>query len=139
MLKRDYLIKQFEEFGKVLAVLMGLKRDGKLPEFTSSVNDTAHKYTGLELTEAEKLPDDRLIAVLTGERKLSDEQLKMIADLLYAKADTYAGDSDEDKTKNAYRKALIVYQFIQASTILPYSLDTHYKLEFLKQYFSEAG
>jgi hypothetical protein len=34
MHKRDYLVKQFEEFGKVMAVLLGLKKDGQFPELS---------------------------------------------------------------------------------------------------------
>ena len=37
MLKRDYLVKQFEEFGKVMAVILGLKRDGYFPELLNEI------------------------------------------------------------------------------------------------------
>ena len=137
MLRRDYLVKKFEEFGKVLAVMLGLKRDGKWTELDEALQTAAVKYIGADLPSIESLGDDLLIQTLTSARKFTDEQLKMSADLLYEKAAHYAELGNEAGTRNCFTKARIMYEFIQTSATLPYSLDTHYKLEFLKQYFTE--
>lgn len=134
MLKRDYLVKQFEEFGKVMAVLLGLKRDGKFSELSSLIVDSAIKYTSTEIDFVETLKNDELVSILTEEKKLSDEQLKMLADLLFEKASYYStNNSDELQSDNCYKKSYLLYSFLKEHATLNYSLDMHYKLEVLEK------
>lgn len=134
MHKRDYLVKQFEEFGKVMAVLFGLKRDGNLPELSSLIDDSAIKYTSTEISFVELLKNDKLVSILTQEKKLSDEQLKMLADLLFEKASCYSTtNSDGQQAGNCYKKSYLIYSFLKEHATLNYSLDMHYKLEILEK------
>ena len=134
MLKQDYLVKQFEEFGKVMAVLLGLKRDGKFSELSSLIVDSAIKYTSTEIDFVETLKNDELVSILTEEKKLSDEQLKMLADLLFEKASYYStNNSDELQSDNCYKKSYLLYSFLKEHATLNYSLDMHYKLEVLEK------
>jgi len=134
MHKRDYLVKQIEEFGKVIAILLGLKRDGKFPELTSLIDDSAIKYTSTEIDFVESLMNDELISILTQEKKLNDEQLKMLADLLFEKAGYYSiATSNELQADNCYKKSYLIYSFLKENATLNYSLDLHYKLEILEK------
>jgi len=132
MHKRDYLVKQFEEFGKVIAILLGLKRDGKLTELSELIQESLKKYTALELEFVESIQDE-LISTLTDEKKLNDEQLKMLADLLYEKAEYYAMSTNDPASLNCYKKAYTIYLFLKEHATLTYSLDMHYKLEILQK------
>lgn len=136
MLKRDYLVKQFEEFGKVMAVLLGLKRDGKFSELEELIRNTALKYTATEIAYAESLPDEQLLDILTNEKKLSDEQLRMLGDLLYEQGCSHAQCGREMEAGNAFRKTMLIYTFLQNNATMPYSLDMHYKLNVLKSMFT---
>ena len=133
MHKRDYLVKQFEEFSKVIAILLGLKRDGKFSELSDLIHESVNKYTALEIDYVESLPNEILISTLTDEKKLNDEQLKMLADLLYEKAEYYAVSLNEVRAINCYKKAYNVYYFLKEHATLTYSLDMHYKLEILEK------
>jgi hypothetical protein len=133
MHKRDYLVKQFEEFGKVMAVIFGLKKDGNYPDFLSLIDESAKKYTQTEIVYVESLNDDNLIECLTTDKKLNDEQLKMLADLLYEKAEYYLAQSSEIEAINCYKKSYSVYLFLKANATLTYSLDMHYKIEVLSK------
>jgi hypothetical protein len=132
MLRRDYLVKQAEEFGKVLAVILGLKRDGLFPDMLEEIYKASQKYTSLEILYIEKLENATLIKDLTEDKKLNDEQMKLLGDLLFEKAEYYihtegAGVSSD----NCYRKAYIIYLFVKDHATINYSLDMHYKLELL--------
>lgn len=132
MLRRDYLVKQYEEFGKVLAVILGMKRDGLFPDMLEEIHKAAQKYTSLEILYLEKEKDADLIKDLTEEKKLNDEQLKMLADLMFEKAEYYAQSSgSQNDIANCYRKAFLIYSFLKEHATLNYSLDMHYKLELL--------
>lgn len=134
MLKRDYLVKQFEEFGKVIAVLMGLKRDGNFPDLLDEIHKAAQKYTSTEIRVVESLQNNDLLNVLTQEKKLNDDQLKMLADLLFEKAEYYLKTASEPtESNNCYKKAYILYSFLKENATLNYSLDMHYKLELLSK------
>jgi hypothetical protein len=134
MLKRDYLVKQFEEFGKVMAVLIGLKRDGNFPDLLDEINKAAQKYTNTEIVYVESLENELLLHELTEGKKLNDEQLKMLADLLFEKAEYYLKTAASDtEVDNCYKKAFLIYLFLQEHATLNYSLDMHYKIEMLSK------
>ena len=77
MHKRDYLVKQFEEFGKVMAILLGLKKDGQFPELSDSIEEALKKYTSLEIKYVESISNESLVETLTQEKNLNDEQLNL--------------------------------------------------------------
>ncbi len=131
MHKRDYLVKQFEEFGKVMAVLLGLKRDRNFPDILCTIEEAAKKYTATEINFVETIKNENLIDVLVSQNKLNDEQLKMLADLLYEKAEYYSNQSFELEATNCYKKAYSIYLFLKEHATLTYSLDMHYKIEVL--------
>lgn len=135
MHKRDYLVKQFEEFAKVLGVLFGLKQNENYEELNNLINATALKYTQTEIEYIEELSDDELINCLTQEKKLTDEQLKMLGDLLFEKGDYYSklNNTNENEAYNCFQKAKQIYSFLQQYSTLNYSLDMHYKLEVLNK------
>ena len=132
MLKRDYLVKQFEEFGNVIAKLIKLKREGKFFELNALIDDSLIKYTSIEIKFVKSLNNNELISTLTNEKKLSDEQLKILADLLYEKGEFYAKFLEQQSESiNYYKKSYLIYRFIKDNATLNYSLDLHYKLEIL--------
>jgi Family of unknown function (DUF6483) len=132
MFRRDYLVKQLEEFGKVMAVLLGLKKEGSLSELDELLRSTSQKYTSIEISSVELIPDNDLLQTLCDDKKLNDEQLKMLADLLFEKAEYYLLDhAPEEKSQNCYKKAYVIYSFLQKHATLNFSLDMHYKLGLL--------
>lgn len=136
MYKRDYLLKQLEEFGKVLASLLRLKREGSLSELDELIASTSQKYTTVEINSVELIPDHELINTLCNSNNLNDEQLKMLADLLFEKAEYYMlNQAPSSQSHNCYKKAYTIYCFLQENATLTFSLDMHYKLELLSKQF----
>jgi hypothetical protein len=134
MYKRDLLMRQFEEFGKFLATILGYKQQENYVEVSKLINEGVLKYIGVSIEEIEKLETDNLILLLTQEKKLSDEQLKMLADLLYEKGfNNLNSDLNHNESYLIYFvKAQVLFNFVNRNGTLPYSLDTHYKLEVIK-------
>lgn len=134
MYRRDYFIKQIEEFGKVLAALFGLKKEGNFEELNNLIQEASQKYTSTEIEYVEGLENELLINVLTHDKKLTDEQLKMLADLVFEKAEYYTGiHAPENQPANCYKKSYLIYSFLKSQSTLNYSLDMHYKLEILSK------
>lgn len=134
MYRRDYFIKQIEEFGKVLGVILGLKRDGKFDELNELIKTSSQKYTATEIEYVEGLNNESIIDTLTAYKKLNDDQLKMLGDLLFEKAEYYLKtNSQVSQATNCYKKSFLIYSFLKTHSTLNYSLDMHYKLEILSK------
>jgi hypothetical protein len=127
-------MRQFEEFGKFLATILGYKQQQDFIEVSKLISEGALKYIGVSIKEVEELEPENLISSLTQEKKLTDEQLKMLADLLYENGvNNLNGDLNSDSnTLINFTKAQMLYNFVNLNGTLPYSLDTHYKLEAIK-------
>lgn len=134
MYKRDYFIKQLEEFGKVLGAILGLKNEGKLSELDELIKATARKYTTTEIEYVEGINNDDLVDTLVTDKKLNDDQLKMLGDLLFEKAEYYLkNNSPLNNANSCYKKSFLIYSFLKTHSTLNYSLDMHYKLEILSK------
>jgi hypothetical protein len=134
MLRKDYIVRQFEEFGKFLAIVIGLRTDSRLIEMEELINTSALKYTNIEIKIAEGLPDKDLIQLLTENYKLKEANLKMLGDLLYEKGMGYSNSFKEDEAGNAFQKALIIFEFIKENSLeIDFSLDMHFKINSLRQ------
>ena len=134
MFRKDYIVRQFEEFGKFLAIVMGFKTDSKFIELEELINTSALKFTLIEMEIAEKLPNKDLIQLLTENYELKEANLKMLGDLLYEKGIGYSKLFKEDEAENAFNKALIIFEFIKDNSLeIDFSLDMHFKMTSLKQ------
>ena len=120
-----------------MSILLGLKRDENYPKLSELISESVKKYTSTEIDYIESLIDEQLIDILTSEKKLNDEQLKILADLLFEKADYYFNSQQNSELKlngiTCYKKSYVIYLFLKEQTTLTYSLDMHYKLDFLEK------
>ena len=134
MHKSDLILRQFEEFGKFLATILGYKQKENYVEVSNLINEGVLKYVGISIEDIENLDEENLNIFLTQEKKLTDEQLKMLADLLYENGinDLNAFLNHDVTSQSYFKKAQLLYDFVNKNATLPYSLDTHYKLEAIK-------
>ncbi len=134
MLRKDLIVRQFEEFGKFLAILFGMKSEYKWLELEELVNESSQKYTSLEINGVEKLNNDSLIQYLTEEKQLKEAQLKMLGDLLYEKGIAYTKLFKEEEGRNAFVKAQLIFTHIKNNSLeIDFSLDMHFKMEAIEQ------
>lgn len=133
MLRKDYIVRQFEEFGKVMAVIFGLKRQQDWDKFEKELAVASEKFTSLEIDFVERLSVDDLAREVTV-KELLPEQYKMLADLLYEKMNYYIQHGKSAEHFELLSKCLMLYQmFSQSLTQNEFNLDVHYKLEILKK------
>jgi hypothetical protein len=134
MFRKDYVVRQAEEFGKFLSVLMGLRKAGSWEEFHKQIRESAKKFTYLEIEEAENLGMDTFLETLTEKHQLKEQNLKMLADLLYEKGMSYTASSNTEEANNAFERALLIYTYISENALeSDFSLDMHFKIAAIKQ------
>jgi hypothetical protein len=134
MLRKDYIQRKFEEFGKFLALLMGFKQNNQWAELERQINENSQKFSGVEIGAIEMISDPVLLIELTQVRDLKEEQLKVLGDLLYEKGLAYTNLQKPFEAKNAFIKAKAIYLHIQTNSLeVDFSLDMHFKLKAIEQ------
>lgn|SRR5574343_1449109 len=134
MLKKDYIIRLTEEFGKFLSVLMGLRKKGEWKEFERVLNELVSKFTGTEIEWVETLENENFLKNLSEKYNLSGEKLKILADLLYEKGMAFSNQNNEINSANCLYKAYLIYLHLKNSALdSDFSLDMHYKINLLNK------
>lgn len=131
MYRKDYLQRQFEEFGKVLAVILGYKGKGDWDKFEQSLNEAAEKLTDLHLPSVEAAGMEETMTMLSDNRYTAS-QLKILGTLLFEKLNYYSVTGQEKEFGLCGQKALLIYRHLQQNqTGAEFDLDILYKLNAL--------
>lgn len=131
MHKKDYLQKQFEEFGKVLAEILKLKKRGDWDLFEKEIADAALKFTATEIQTAENCDEASFGQILNDSKMLSRDQKKILGALLFEKMNFYFSRQDP-RGELLRSRCLRVYEHLKENqTSNEFDLDVHYKLEAL--------
>lgn len=134
MLRKDYIQRQFEEFGKVLAQILGFKRNKDWERFESDVNAAAIKFTALEINAIENADDQGFRKMVLDNESLSQEQKTILATLLFEKMNFYIEQGDQRHYPLLKKRCQELYSHIKENfTENEFNLDVHYKLEFLSR------
>jgi hypothetical protein len=134
MLRKDYIQRQFEEFGKVMAVILGLKREKDWDKFEKEIAAAAQKFTPLEISNVEAMDHTRFEQEVLNREGLSLEQKKILASLLFEKMSYYLELNEKTRATPLKEKCLLLYRHIRDNfTENEFDLNTHYRLEFLNK------
>lgn len=133
-LRKDFIQRQLEEFGKVLAVMLGLKRNNDWPEFEKELNAAAQKYTGLELRTVENMSENEFETEVLNRPGLELDQKKILARLLFERLEQFLQNNNRDQAEKLKQRCLLLYTHIQDNfTENEFDLDVHYKIAALRQ------
>ena len=133
MYKKDYLQRQFESFGKVMAALFGLRKEKKYEEYEKEYVANFLKFTSLSPEKIEQLDLGQFVSELEGMNQFSQDKFKILADLLYEKLNFYLEIRADMQAKNLKNKCVYLYEFLQNNhTENEFNLEIHYRLNFLR-------
>lgn len=134
MLRKDFIVRQLEEFGKVMAVIFGLKKDKDWLNYQNEINNAALKFTSFEIDYVEKLTQTDFEEEIINHANLTPEQHHILADLLFEKLNYYLSIEDVVKSEDLKEKCKKLYFLLQNNqTQNEFNLDVHYKLSFLEK------
>ncbi len=132
MLRKDYILRQFEEFGKVLSLILGFKKNKDWDQFEKEVAEAALKFTSLEISHVENLAEAAFESEVIKSEKLTQEQKTILASLLFEKMNYYISIENQEQYRRLKKRCFDLYSYLKDnSTENEYNLDVHYKLEFL--------
>ncbi len=134
MLRKDFIIRQIEEFGKVLALIIGYKKQNEWTKFEEEIKNAIQKFTSLEMNEIENLNIDFFVSEIVNREGLSLDQKKIIANLMYEKLYFYLFKNENENYSQLKAKCLLLYLHLNENcTTNEFDLDIHYKLSMLQK------
>ena len=134
MLRKDFIIRQIEEFGKVLALIIGFKKQNEWTKFEEEIKNAIQKFTSLEMNEIENLNIDFFVSEIVNREGLSLDQKKIIANLMYEKLYFYLFKNENENYSQLKAKCLLLYLHLNENcTTNEFDLDVHYKLSMLQK------
>lgn len=135
MLRKDLLMRQFEEFGKVIAVLLGFKMQNDWNNFEKIIEDAARKFTPFEISAIESLSLEDFNKDVILHPSLLPEHYKILADLLFEKMKSFLERNIKQEEANLLKvKCILLYKkFSDNFTHNEFNMDVHYKLDFLQK------
>lgn len=134
MHKKDYIQRQFEEFGRVLALILGSKKQQDWEKFENEIEKATRKFTSLEINHVEKLSDEEFEKEVIMNSNLSQEQRKILGSLLFEKLEFHLQSNDLENFEFLKLKCLSLYSYLRENaTNNEFDLDVHYKLEILSK------
>lgn len=130
MEQQDYLKKQIDQLGQVLAKifsdLLGLKNNGQINAGLEITNQTLKNELDFDIQDLLDIPTDKFIDTLTTQKNLTNDNLDKLAEILLLIADNRQGDN-----KKLYEKCLTIYEYLERVENI-YTLDRQWKMNRIK-------
>ncbi len=134
MLRKDLIIRQFEEFGKVLAALLSLRTKADYTEFEKELEKAAKVFLEQDFETFLNCDEAHFLHAAS---ELAPEKKKMLARLLFEKMQVAEQVGNNEEAMHLAIKSKIAYELYQTDqTQAEYDLDAHYKLQELKNRLS---
>lgn len=110
-----------------MAAMSGLKREGKLDDALTLIDEAYLDLFKLEARSIKSLKPDDLIQFLQVEKGMNNEALKMIGELLYEEGMIYVEHGDPVSAVNVLQKSKVVIHYLMEHDSV-YSFDWNEKL-----------
>src|SRR5215469_7944153 len=110
MIRRDYILRQLEQFAAMLAKITGLARNEQWQEASALTGGELQQLTGVEPQAVLGLSESALLArfIESGPAVVVESKIFMLVTLLKAQGDTLAGQDRLDEARKFYLKGLHV-------------------------------
>lgn len=129
MIKKDFLIRHVEEFGRVMGKLLTLRKEKEIEKFEEEIKLAVQRFTQLEISAVEELSSEDFYKTIIS---LDDDRLKMLGDLLFERMHYYIICGEEEQFLLLKYKSRKVYELFQLRTPLSYNMDVQYRLQYLE-------
>lgn len=108
MIRRDFILRQIEEFVAMLAKLTGLARDGRQEEASTAAEEAFQQLTGADARTVVGMSETELLARLiqSGPGQAVEFKAFMLATLLKTNGDVIAGAGRLEESRRYYLKGL---------------------------------
>ncbi len=127
MIRKDYILRLVDEFGKFLAKIAGLRLEGDYDDALKLIDDIYEGMLNAEPKVLKSIDTDKLIDFLQQEKKFNNQYLKMIAELLFEEGHIYVENGDPISARNVLEKSKVLIEYLMANDTT-FSFDWYDKL-----------
>ncbi|HEV3399061.1 MAG TPA: DUF6483 family protein [Actinomycetes bacterium] len=106
MYQRDYLMRQIEQVGRMLAAIIGLAKGGRGDEALGMFDEAYKPLLGVGTGVVAVLDEAQLVDMLTSGSNPDMRRVAMALELLKTEADLYAGTGQAGEAAVRYRRAI---------------------------------
>lgn len=131
MIRRDYLMRVIDEFGKFIQKIMGLRLEGKTEE---ALNEIDTVYEGLIEADPKVLKAikaNKFLDFLINEKGFNNKYLSMIAELHFEEGQIYLETGDPISARDVMKKAQILIEYLKDNDST-FSYDWYEKLRIIE-------
>jgi hypothetical protein len=137
MEQEDYLMRQINQFSRVLGMLLagllGIKNQGEINEAIDASDQVLKKELNLNFDDLVSIPVNSFIRTLLDLKKFNADNLEKLADILAIAAEEQGfGVMDSEKAIKLNERALIIYEYVEESGST-YSFDRQSKINKIKE------
>ena len=104
--QRDYLMRQIEQVGRMLAAIIGLAKGGRGDEALGMFDEAYKPLLGVGTGVVAVLDEAQLVDMLTSGSNPDMRRVAMALELLKTEADLYAGTGQAGEAAVRYRRAI---------------------------------
>jgi hypothetical protein len=134
MLRKDYLQRQFEEFGKVLAAILGFKKNGDIVNFEKEIENAVKTFTSLELEGLLKMNLETFEKMVKANETLRPDQIRMLADLFYERSFVFDQPKQTEQMKDMLSRAYFLYKrYTDELTVNEFNLEVSYRIRMITE------
>jgi hypothetical protein len=110
--EKDFLMRQFNQLGVVLAKILGFKEKGKFEEAEAVIDNALTDFDLKELNFYSAIHVDSLIPELIKSHHSTMAQINVLAEMMYEKAEIKTKLGKTDIGKELYIRALKLFEYI---------------------------
>ena len=127
MIRKDYILRLVDEFGKFLAKIARLRLEGDYDDALKLIDDIYQGMLNAEPKVLKSIDTDKLVEYLQQEKKFSNQYLKMIAELLFEEGHIYIENGDPISARNVLEKSKVLIEYLMENDAT-FSFDWYDKL-----------
>jgi hypothetical protein len=110
--EKDYLMRYFNQLGIVLAKILDLKAAGKFEEAHEVIDNSLADFGLKKLEYYLSIDDAILISELLESQELKNDQIKILSELFFEKAEIESAQGAIKVGRDLYTKALVLLHYL---------------------------
>ena len=132
MLRRDLIAKQIEQMVKAIAIMLGLRREGRFEEAREKADEMLKEFLNTDASTIRTIPGDELMSALTNEMKLQEDQVSVVADYFMIEGEMLSEEERDEEARESFLKALHLFEGLNKMPKATFSMERMQKINMLK-------
>jgi len=136
MYQKDYILREIERIGILVAGILGIIKKGDFQEAAKSIENAYQDVLKEDAAFFNKIPLPDLTDNLIQQHNYTNGHLEVLLELLYAQAELSYARGDQNSSLPYYQKSLKLLAFLTEES-KSYSLEKQTKISYIKKRISE--